>query len=111
MLPSWGKLCGPGGWWIVDEPELHLGRQIVVPDIGGWRRDRQPELPVTAYFETSPDWVCEVISPSSASYDRGSKRRIYATHGVKHYWLLDPTARVLEVFELQDGAWWLVPSW
>ena len=55
---------GPGGWWIIFEPELHLGEDIVVPDLAGWHRERMPELPDTAYFALAPDWVCEVLSAS-----------------------------------------------
>ncbi len=96
---------GPGGWWILDEPELHLGPNILVPDLAGWRRARMPELPVTAYFALPPDWVCEVLSPSTARMDRVDKLAIYAAHGVAHAWLIDPDARTLEVFTLTEGRW------
>lgn len=96
---------GPGGWIFVDEPELHLGIQVLVPDIAGWRRQNLTELPQTPYFETAPDWVCEVISPSTERYDRGAKRRIYANAGVASLWLLNPISRVLEAFE-RDGEEW-----
>jgi Uma2 family endonuclease len=88
---------GPGGWWIELEPELHLGEHVLVPDLAGWRRERMATLPTTAYFEIAPDWVCEVISPASAKLDRGVKALLYAKHGVRHLWLVDPTARTLEV--------------
>ncbi len=96
---------GPGGWWILDEPELHLGRDILVPDLAGWRRDRLPALPETAFFEMVPDWVCEVLSPSTAQMDRIDKLGIYAAHGMAHAWLIDPDARTLEVFSLLEGHW------
>ena len=101
---------GPGGWVFVPEPELHLGAQVVVPDLAGWRRERLPVLPTTAWIETIPDWLCEILSPSTEAYDRGAKRTIYATHGLKHYWLLDPRTRVLEAFELRDGKWLLLDT-
>lgn len=102
---------GPGGWWIVIEPELHLAnRQIVVPDLAGWRRERLPVIPDAAFTELAPDWVCEVISPSTARYDRLEKRRIYAENGVQHLWLVDPDARTLEAFELKNGQWLLVAT-
>src|SRR5262249_18885421 len=70
---------GPGGWWILDEPELHFpSGDIVVPDIAGWRVERMPALPETAYFEIVPDWICEVLSPSTAAEDRADKMPIYA---------------------------------
>lgn len=89
---------GPGGWLILYEPELHLGPHVVVPDLAGWRRTRMPEMPVDkAYFDLAPDWVCEVLSPSTAALDRGDKLTIYNTFMVEHVWLVDPDARTLEV--------------
>jgi Uma2 family endonuclease len=99
---------GPGGWWILDEPELHLGYDILVPDIAGWRRERMPKLPETAFFELPPDWICEILSPSTARVDRVEKLPIYAANGVKHAWLVDPDLRTLEVFENQNGKWLLL---
>ena len=81
---------GAGGWWILDEPELHLGPNVLVPDIGGWRRERMPQLLDTAAFELAPDWVCEVISPSTGRLDRVRKLPAYARHAVGHAWLIDP---------------------
>ncbi len=101
---------GPGGWWILDEPELHLGDHVLVPDLAGWRRENMPKLPETAFFETPPDWICEVISPSTARYDRGEKRDIYAAHKILHLWLIEPDRRVLEAFELQNGKWTLIAT-
>jgi Uma2 family endonuclease len=98
---------GPGGWWILDEPELHLSEHVVVPDLAGWRRERLPSLPDDAYFSLAPDWVCEVLSPSTERIDRVHKLRIYAQAGVSHAWLLDPTQRIVEVLRLQ-GATWLI---
>ena len=102
------EVGGPGGWWILDEPELHLGEDIVVPDLAGWRRERMPELPDAAYFTLAPDWVCEVLSPSTRRLDLQGKRPIYAREGVAHLWLVDPTDRTLEAFELRDGEWVLI---
>jgi Uma2 family endonuclease len=99
---------GPGGWWILDEPELHLGSHVLVPDLAGWRRERMPEVPQGVAFEIAPDWVCEVISPSSARTDRGAKGLIYAKHGVRHLWIVDPIAHTLEVLRSNDGQWTLV---
>lgn len=91
----------PGGWWILDEPEIQLvPREVVSPDLAGWRRARMPALPATAHFELPPDWVCEVLSPSTAAWDRSVKLPLYAEHGVPHAWLIDPVLRTLEVFAL-----------
>ncbi len=98
---------GPGGWVFMIEPELHLDEHVVVPDIAGWRRARLPVLPETAWIETPPDWICEVLSPSTQRIDRSEKRSLYATAGVAHLWLLDPVAQVLEVFRLEAGRWTL----
>lgn len=99
---------GPGGWIILDEPELHLREDVIVPDIAGWRVERMPGLPDTAYFPLAPDWICEVLSPSTAGVDRIKKMPIYAREGVKHVWLLDPNERTLEVFRLTAAGRWEV---
>lgn len=100
----------PGGWWFLDEPELHFEDDVVVPDIAGWRRERVPELPDVPWFDVAPDWLCEVISPSTESIDRGRKLRIYAREGVSHVWLLNPVAKLLEVYRLTEGNWILVKT-
>lgn len=99
---------GPGGWWILDEPEVHLSGHVLVPDIAGWRRTRLPRLPDTAWFELAPDWVCEILSPPTARLDRAEKLPIYAAEGVGHCWLVDPDLRTLEVLQNQDGRWLLL---
>lgn len=96
---------GPGGWWILYEPEMHLGTDVLVPDWAGWRRSRMPRMPETAYFTVAPDWVCEILSPSTATLDRGKKLAAYAREGVAHAWLIDPLARTLEVLRLEAGQW------
>jgi Uma2 family endonuclease len=99
---------GPGAWWIISEPECHFGENVLVPDLGGWRRDRMLAVPDTAFFSLAPDWVCEVLSPSTERIDRGRKLRIYAEAGVAHMWLINPVERTLEVLRLRDGAWTIV---
>ncbi len=101
---------GPGGWVILDEPELHLAGHVLVPDLAGWRRERLPRLPETAWFECVPDWVCEVLSPSTARDDRAEKLPLYARLGVQHAWLIDPDTRVLEAYEHQAGRWLLAQT-
>jgi len=102
---------GPGGWWIVDEPELHLGKDVLVPDLAGWRRTRLPVVPRKPFFTLAPDWVCEVLSPSSVGIDRVRKKHIYAREGVEFVWILDPVGRTLEAFQLQEGRWLELGSW
>jgi Uma2 family endonuclease len=101
---------GPGGWWILDEPELHLGPDVLVPDLAGWRRERMPVYPDAAFFELAPEWVCEVLSPGTRRLDLTDKREIYGAAGVGHLWLVDPRARTLEAFARQDSAWVLVAA-
>lgn len=96
---------GPGGWIILDEPELHLGPHVIVPDLAGWKRERLTPFPETAHFETPPDWLCEVLSPSAQAIDRTDKLTVYAEFGVKHCWYVDPIARTLEVLALTGGKW------
>jgi Uma2 family endonuclease len=101
---------GPGGWWFLIEPELHLGSHVVVPDLAGWRRERMPAIPDEPFFQLAPDWVCEIASPSTARVDRTVKTRIYAAAEVSAMWIVDPVARSLEVFRLVDGRWTLIST-
>jgi Uma2 family endonuclease len=96
---------GPGGWLILDEPELHLGSDVLVPDLAGWRIERVGDWSDAAYLTVAPDWVCEVLSPSTERIDRTEKLAIYAREGVQHVWLLDPLARALEILRLEGGRW------
>lgn len=100
----------PGGWWILDEPELHLGTDILVPDIAGWRRERMASLPEKAFFELAPDWACEVLSPKTEAIDRGRKMEVYAREGVSHLWLVNPTQRTLETYRLVASKWTLLAT-
>lgn len=99
----------PGGWWILFEPELHLGKNVLVPDLAGWRRDRMSRLPNVTGFTQAPDWICETISPTTGSIDRGRKMRIYAQESVGHLWIVEPIARMIEVYRL-EGERWVVAS-
>lgn len=101
---------GPGGWVILYEPELHLGENILVPDLAGWRRERLPEVPAEPFFTLAPDWICEVLSPSTALVDRRHKRPIYALERVTHLWLVDPDAQSIEVFRLDGETYRLVAT-
>lgn len=102
---------GPGGWWILDEPELHLGADVLVPDLAGYRRERLPHLPEGHAFVVTPDWVCELLSPSTARRDRLQKMRIYAQAGVRHAWLVDPALATLEVYRLEGTHWLLLGTY
>lgn len=101
---------GPGGWWILFEPELHLGADILVPDLAGWRREHMPVLENVAYSELAPDWVCEVVSPTSGRTDRVRKMPVYARERVGHIWLVDPLQRTLEVYRLEGRHWVMVST-
>lgn len=100
---------GPGGWVILDEPELHLGGDVLVPDLAGWRRERAPKIDA-AFADTAPDWLCEVLSPSTQRVDRVRKLPIYAREKVAHVWLVDPSAQTLEAYRRQDDGWLLVAT-
>ncbi|MCP3142367.1 Uma2 family endonuclease [Pyxidicoccus xibeiensis] len=98
---------GPGGWWFLDEPELHFRTHVVVPDLAGWRRERVPEPPEaeTPWLTQAPDWVCEVLSPSTMVKDRVRKLPLYHLEGAAHAWVIDPLSRTLEVFRSTDDGW------
>lgn len=105
-----GRGTPPGGWWILLEPELHMGKPdprscVLVPDLAGWRRERMPLLPSVPAFTMTPDWVTEVLSPGSARHDRIRKGDIYAGLGIPWFWIVDPAEEVLEVYELRDGVY------
>jgi len=104
---QFGRGGGPGGWWILDEPEVELARDVnhVVPDLAGWKKDRLPQLPTGHVFTVVPDWICEIISPASVRRDRVEKFHLYAGAGVPFYWLVDPLAQTLEAFALEGGRW------
>lgn len=106
---QWGR-GGPGGWVFLTEPELHLGRNVVVPDLAAWRRERLPTLPDTAWIEAAPDWICEILSDSTERQDRVAKRGIYAEAGLPYLWLLDPRVKLLEAFQLTAGHWLLAAT-
>lgn len=108
--PFHERIGGPGGWWILHEPELHFSADVLVPDLGGWRRERMPRLPATAAIESAPDWVCEVASPSTERLDRVEKLPVYARQGVGHVWLVNPLTRTLEVFRREGPMWALVAT-
>jgi Uma2 family endonuclease len=101
---------GPGGWRILFEPELHLGRDVLVPDVAAWRRERLPQIPDEAFISLPPDWVCEELSPSTVALDRVRKLATYAREGVAHAWLVDPIARTLEVLKLDAPRWSIIAT-
>lgn len=102
---------GPGGWILLDEPELHLGEDVLVPDLAGWRREHMPELPDVAAFELAPDWVCEVLSPSTRALDQTDKLSIYRRERVPHVWFLDPEAETLAVHRFSADGYVVVGAW
>jgi Uma2 family endonuclease len=110
-LPFQRGRGGPGGWWFFSEPELHLGQDVLVPDLAGWRRPRMPVRSHVPHFTLAPDWLCEVLSPSTARIDRTLKKQIYAREGVEYVWLVDPVLRILEVLRLHEGQWLERGSW
>lgn len=112
--PSAPESAGSGdkarstGWWVFDGPELHLGADVLVPDLAAWRRPRDPTLSGSNWFADTPDWICEVLSPSTARTDRAIKMAIYAREQVPYLWLIDPDARILEIYALHEGQRWLL---
>lgn len=102
---------GPGGWIILFEPELHLGSDVMVPDLAGWRRETMPEVPLAAFVSQAPDWVCEVLSPSTAQLDRVLKLPIYGRENVSFVWIVDPGSQVVEALQLRDGLYSILGSY
>lgn len=103
---------GPGGWWIFFEVDVRFGpHDIVRPDVAGFRRERLERPGSVRPIEVTPDWICEVVSPSSAARDRTLKRNLYARHHVPYYWIVDPESRTLEALELEGGRWVELGAW
>lgn len=102
---------GTPGWWILFEPELHLGPNVIVPDIAGWRRERMPVLPDVPGFTLAPDWVCEVISPYTGRLDRLKKLPLYAREEIAYSWIVDPILRTIEVYRLVSTRWSLLGTY
>ncbi len=97
---------GPGGWWILPEPGIELpNTPEIAPDVAGWRRDRLPTLPVDTAIGVIPDWVCEILSPSTRRHDLLVKKPYYAKVGVPYHWLIDLEARTVTAYRLQTGLW------
>ena len=104
---QFGRGGGPGGWIIIGEPEIKFGEHYLVPDIAGWRRERFPDLEETNWVSIFPDWIAEILSPTTVRVDRIKKMAIYAEHGVPYLWFIDPIAKTLEIFRLEAGSWLL----
>jgi Uma2 family endonuclease len=109
--PFDGGRGGPGGWWILPEPELHLGDDIVAPDLAGWTRTRMPTFPKAPFVSLVPDWICEILSPSTGHHDQVRKLPLYAGHDVRFAWLVDPALRTVIAYRNVDRHWSVVGSW
>jgi Uma2 family endonuclease len=96
---------GPGGWWIVGEPELHLGTNVLIPDLAGWRLERVPKRTNAPFMELAPDWICEITSPSTASFDRVRKLPVYLKAGVTYAWTVDPSTRIIQALRRETDRW------
>jgi Uma2 family endonuclease len=101
---------GPGGWWILYKPELHLGSDVIVPDLAGWRRSRVPQVPAVAAMTIPPDWVCEILSPSTEALDRVPKLSAYSRERIAHVWFVNPGSQTLEVMRLEGARWTIVAT-
>ncbi len=100
-----GERGGPGGWIFLNEPEISFSEDILVPDLAGWRKERFPTDEDHNWISVAPDWVGEVLSPSTFRKDKIKKMPIYAQHGVSHLWLVDPLDKTLDVLRLESGKW------
>lgn len=106
LMPFQRGRGGPGGWWILPEPGIELPRAPEIsPDVAGWRRERMPALPVNRAINVVPDWVCEVLSPTTRGYQLLVKRRLYAASGVPFLWEIDRESQTLSVLRLEGGRW------
>jgi len=103
---------GPGGWWILPEPGIELeNTPEIAPDIAGWRRERLAVLPEDAAITVVPDWVCEILSPTTRRHNLLIKKPYYARIGVKHHWIVDLAARAITAHRLESGKWLEIGVW
>jgi len=112
LSPPFGRgVGGPGGWLFIVEPELHLGANAIVPDLAGWRREGLDVAALDPYPTVAPAWCCEVLSPSTETFDRGAKAEALAAAGVAWLWFVDPEARTLEAYHRDGKTWRPAGSW
>jgi Uma2 family endonuclease len=102
LLP---QLDEDAGWWFLRRVEVHLGNDVLVPDIAGWRHDRMPDIPDADFIELAPDWVCDVVAPKNATLVRFRKMQCYAAHDIQHAWIVDPYAKTIEVYMRHETGW------
>jgi hypothetical protein len=107
---QFGSGGGPEGWWILPEPEVHMGPHVLAPDLAGWRKSRLPFPPAQGQFTLTPDWVCEILSPSTQAFDHKKKRRVYAEQRVPHLWFVDPIGRTIDVLRLSADFYSIVDT-
>ena len=106
-----GRGGGPGGWVILAEMEIMLGEHLLVPDFAGWRKERFPGVLKENWISVEPDWICEILSPGTMRVDKVLKMRVYAQYEIRYLWLIDPSARTLDVFRLSSGRWTLLETY
>jgi Uma2 family endonuclease len=109
LIPPYdfGRGGGPGGWIIIIEPEIRLGEDTMVPDLAGWKKERFPVEEDHNWISEAPDWICEILSPKTASFDKAEKMPVYARYGVAYAWIIDPMVmKTLDVYRLESGGWW-----
>lgn len=107
---QFGSGDGPGGWWVLPEPEVHMGPHVLVPDIAGWRKSHMPFPPAQGHLTLTPDWVCEILSPSTKGFDHRKKRRVYAEQKVPHLWFADPISKSIDVLRLTGDLYSIVDT-
>ncbi len=95
---------GPGGW-AISHVDWIVGQEVLRPDLSGWRRSRLRNQDPKARASIAPDWILEVLSPSTRAHDLGTKREAYARLGVRYRWYVQPATMVLQTFELRRGQW------
>lgn len=97
---------GPGGWWILPEPGIELpNTPEISPDVAGWRRERLPSLPADAAITVVPDWVCDILSPTTRRHNLLIKKPYYAKVGVPYHWIVDLDARTIATYRLENARW------
>lgn len=119
LFPLQGRRGAPDGppgevpgWWLSQDVDVYLAGEGMRPDVAGWRTDRHPAPPGRVNVDehlgvivTPPDWVCEVLSTSTASQDLGRKWRAYQRAGVEWYWLVSVLHRSVTVYRRSERSY------
>lgn len=99
-------LGGPGGWLILDKPEIHFDEDVLIPDLAAWSAGRAPRPTEELYTTIIPDWVCEIDTACTEGRSFSQRMNAYARAGVRFMWLLDSDLKNIDLLTLNSQSQW-----